>query len=71
MLKSCYKPLFLSESDSAVKGNLGGTSGKNSPSSVGETWRRSLDQEVGRRWQHTSVFLLDKSHGQRSLLGYT
>ena len=28
MLKSCYKPVFLSESDSVVKGNLGGTSGK-------------------------------------------
>jgi len=25
----------------------------------------------GKKWQHTSVFLSEKSHGQRSLVGYS
>ena len=38
-----------------------------------ETRARSLDQEDPRRrkWQPTPVFLPGKSHGQRSLVGYS
>ena len=40
MLKSCYKPEFLSESDLAVKGHLGGPSGKDFTC---QCWRRGFD----------------------------
>ena len=38
-----------------------------------ETWVWSLDGEdpLSRKWQPTLVFLPRKSHGQRSLLGYS
>ena len=38
-----------------------------------ETRVRSLDWKIPRRrkWQPTLVFLLGKSHGQRSLAGYS
>ena len=38
-----------------------------------ETWVQSLDQEdpQNRKWQPTPVFLPGKSHGQRSLAGYS
>ena len=38
-----------------------------------ETWVRSLGQEDPwrREWQPTPVFLLGKSHGQRSLVDYS
>ena len=37
-----------------------------------ETWVRSLSQKIPwrRKWQLTPVFLPEKSHGQRSLVGY-
>ena len=38
-----------------------------------ETWFRSLGWEDpwSRKWQPTPVFLAGKSHGQRSLVGYS
>ena len=50
-------------SDSAIK---------NLPA-MQETWVRSQGCEVSRRrkWQTTPVFLPGKSHGQRSLVGYS
>ena len=38
-----------------------------------ETWVRSLGREDPwrRKWQPTPVFLPGRSHGQRSLAGYT
>ena len=38
-----------------------------------ETWVGSLGQEdlLEEEWQPTAVFLLGKSHGQRSLAGYS
>ena len=38
-----------------------------------EMWVRSLGQEdpLDREWQPTPVFLPEKSHGQRSLVGYS
>ena len=38
-----------------------------------ETWVRSLGQEdpLEKEWQPTPVFLPGKSHGQRSLAGYS
>ena len=46
----------------------GGTSGKESPANVGE-----LGWEIpwSWKWQPTPVFLPGKSHGQRSLVGYS
>ena len=46
------------------------------PSAMQETqeiWVRSLGWEDPwkRKWQPTSVLLLGKSHGQRSLMGYS
>ena len=45
----------------------------NSLPGVQETLVRSLDQEDPwrRKWQPTPVFLPRKSHGQRSLAGYS
>ena len=37
-----------------------------------ETWDQSLGQEDPlEKWQPTLVFLLGKTHGQRSLAGYS
>ena len=48
---------------------------KNPHDNVGdvETWVQSLGWEDPwcRKWQHTSVFLPGKSHGQRSLADYS
>ena len=53
----------------------GGTVVKNPHDNVGdvETWVQSLGWEDPwcRKWQHTSVFLPGKSHGQRSLADYS
>ena len=45
---------------------------KNLPA-MQETWVQSLGQEDPwrRKWQPTPVFLPGKSHGQRSLVGYS
>ena len=42
-------------------------------STMWETWVRSLGREVPwrRKWQSTPVLLPGKSHGQRSLVGYS
>ena len=42
-------------------------------STMWETWVQSLGQEVPwrRKWQSTPVLLPGKSHGQRSLVGYS
>ena len=47
-----------------------GSAVKNLPASAGgaETW---FSPWVGRKWQLTPVFLPRKSHGQRSLAGYS
>ena len=43
------------------------------PPSMQETWVRSLGQEdaLEKEMQPTPVFLPGKSHGQRSLVGYS
>ena len=43
------------------------------PGGSGKTWVRSLGWEDPwrRKWQSTPVLLPEKSHGQRSLVGYT
>ena len=48
-----------------------GTSGKESPCQVQETWVwfLSLEDTLRKKWQPTPVFLLEEYHGQRSLLG--
>ena len=40
---------------------------------VQETWIQSLGQKIACRWggQPTPVFMLGKSHGQESLMGYS
>ena len=45
---------------------------KNLPANVGDTRDMGLIPGPGRRrkWQPTPVFLLEKSHGERSLLGH-
>ena len=50
----------------------GGSVVKN-PLAMQETWVRSLGQEDPwrRKWQPTPVFLPGKSHGHRSLAGYS
>ena len=42
-------------------------------STIWETWVQSLGQEVPwrRKWQSTPVPLPGKSHGQKSLVGYS
>ena len=42
-------------------------------STIRETWVRSLGQEdpLEKEWQSTPVLLPEKSHGQRSLVGYS
>ena len=44
------------------------------PANAGDirTWVGSLHQKIpwSRKWQPTPVFLLGKSHAQRSLVGY-
>ena len=51
---------------------FGGSAVKNPPASAGDA-DLILDQEDPwtRRWQPTPVFLPRKSHGQRSLVGYS
>ena len=46
---------------------------KNSPVNAGKKQVRSLDWEdpLRRAWQPTPIFLSGKSHGQRSLAGYS
>ena len=46
---------------------------KNSPANAGDSQVQSLGQEDPwrRKWQPTTVFLPGKSHGQRSLEGYS
>ena len=48
---------------------------KESTCSAGDTGDRSLipgsGRSLKRKWQPTSVFLPEKSHGQRSLVGYS
>ena len=38
-----------------------------------ETWVQALGQKIPwrRKWQPTPVFLPEKSHGQRTLAGYS
>ena len=49
---------------------------KNPPANAGDVGSipglgRSLGEEILLRWQPTPVFLPQKSHGQRSLAGYS
>ena len=49
---------------------------KNPPANAGDIKRRGFDPWLGkipwkRAWQPTPVFLPGKSHGQRSLAGYS
>ena len=52
------------------KRDFPGDSVLKNPLAMQETQVRSLAQE-GRKWQPTPVFLPGKSHGQRSLEGYS
>ena len=55
-----------------IEGFLGGLVVKNLPV-VQDTWVQSLVEEIPwrREWLPTPVFLSGKSHGQRSLAGYS
>ena len=47
---------------------------KNSPANAGEAdvgWILGQEDPWSRNWQPTPVFLPEKSHGQRSLAGYS
>ena len=55
---------------------LGGSAGKESASQHRRCGRRGFNPWTGkipwsRKWQLTTVFLLGKFHGQRSLVGYS
>jgi len=55
---------------------LGGSVIKNLPANAGDTKRHRFEPWVRKiswriKWQPTPVFLLEKSHGQRSLVGYS
>ena len=54
-----------------AQGFLGGTVVKNLPANVGDArdWVRKILWR--RKWQPTPVFLPGKSHGPRSLVGYS
>ena len=59
-----------------IMGFLGGASGKESACQCRRQKRLGFDPWVGnipsrRKWQPTPVFLPGKSHGQRSLVGYS
>ena len=54
----------------------GGTVGKNLPANAGDARDAGLIPGLGRfpwsrKWQPTPIFLPGKSHGQRSLVGYS
>ena len=56
----------------------GGSVVKNSPANAGGTlgdvgWIPGWVGKIPwrRKWQHTQVFLIEKSHGQKSLMGYS
>ena len=71
-MKAGYKILFTKQ----VRGFLGGTSGKESTCQCRSHKRYGFDSWVGKipwskKWKPTSVFLPDKFHGQRSLVGYS
>ena len=49
-----------------------GSAGKESTCNAGDKFNPLFGKIPWRRaWQHTSVFLPEKSHGQRSLVGYS
>ena len=56
-----------------MKGSPGGSAIKKLPANAGrcgfDTWVRKIPW--GRKWKPTPVFLLWKSHGQRSLVDYS
>ena len=66
---------LLGSGDAISMGSRGGSEVKNPPAGqeTQETWVRPLGQEDPwrRKWQPTPVFLLGKSHGWRSLVGYS
>ena len=72
-------PALMNSSNLAswdLKGFPGGSVVKNSPASVGDAGDTGLipgSEKIPwrRKWQPTPVFLPGKSHGQRSLAGYS
>ena len=50
---------------------LGGAVDKDFPANAGDTGLTPQKIPWNRKWQITPVFLLGKSHGQRSLVGYS
>ena len=63
-------PLYLS-----IQGLPDGLVVKNPPAmqETQDMWVQSLGGKIpwSRKWQSTAVFLLEKSHGQRNLVGYS
>ena len=61
---------ILSEGKNRVR--YPGGSVVNNPPTMQDTWVQSLDWEdtLEEAWQPTPVFLPEKSHGQRNLVGY-
>ena len=67
------RPVFLRTLYAEIKGFPGGSLVKNPPTNAGDvdsipglrkiSWRR--------KWQRARVFLTGKSHGQKSLVGYS
>ena len=68
-------PCFNLQFPNNIWGLLCGTVVKNPSASVGdagdEGWIPGWGRSPGRKWQPTPVFLPRKSHGQRSLVGYS
>ena len=62
---------ILSEGKNRVR--YPGGSVVNNPPTMQDTWVQSLDWEdtLEEAWQPTPVFLPEKSHGQRNLVGYS
>ena len=76
----CYTvgPCWLSILNTAVctcLGFPGGSVVKNPPVNAGDAGDvdliTGLGRSPGRKWQPTAVFLPGKSHGQKSLVGYS
>ena len=79
-LKKILGPLLFVGTSSSIGGFPGGSVVKNSPTNAEDSHKRHrrfrFDPWVwktpwNRKWQLTPVFLSEKSHGQRSLVGYS
>ena len=75
VLNRCYVWLFATPW-TVAQGFPGGLTGKESTFNAGDTGRHEFNPQVRkipwrRAWQPTAIFLPRKSHGQKSLVGYS